>query len=217
MRFFPYIAFLLVPVSLLLSHCAETQWSGGKPWQEEVNRELRVLGERNWIVIAEPSFSAMSAQGAKTIIADEPSTEVLYYVLDALDAQSHANPKIQVPLELSYVDEDYAPGVTKFRKRLNKMLLGRNTLEAQHETLRKLMLDSAKNYSVLVIKTTSAIPFSNIFIELDSGYWNNDSQSHLREKMQNIPAPSPDRPVTSPTDPQESSEDKEDLNKGISI
>lgn len=215
------ISVLIIPLGLLLSHCGSMH-AGGKPWQEEVNRELRVLGERNWIVIAEPSFSAMSAPGAKTIIADEPAMDVLYYVLDTLDSQSHANPKIQVPLELSYVGEDYAPGVTKYRKTLNKLILGRNTLEAQHETLRRLMLDSARNYTVLVIKTSTAVPFSNIFIELDSGYWNNDSQAHLREKMKNVPAPSPDKPVNTTTDPGKKPEESgktpdATLLKGISI
>lgn len=201
----------------LFSHCTSPQWVGGKPWQEEVNRELRVLGERNWIVIAEPSFSSLSGAGARTVIADEDSTEILYYVLETLDAQSHANPKIQIPLELAYVDDDYAPGVSKFRKKLDKLLLGRNTLEARHETLRTLMMDASKNYTVLVIKSSTALPFSNIFIELDSGYWNSESQSHLRDKMKNAaPAATENSPQASPENGKAASPDPSQL-KGISI
>ncbi len=184
MRLFFVILSLSLALVFSLTHCASSMnFSHDKLWKGEVDKELALLGARNWIVIAEPSFSSLSGPGAKTVATDVSSPEALFYVLDKLDALSHTEPRVQLPLEMNYVGEDYAPGMKKFREQINKLLLGRNVQEAQHETLRRLMLDAAKNYNVLIVKTTTALPFSNIFIELDSGYWNSDSERQLQQKI----------------------------------
>ena len=37
---------------------------------------------------------------------------------------------------------------------------------------------------VLVIKTKTSLPYSNIYIELDSGYWNSESETVLRKSLE---------------------------------
>lgn len=189
MRFILIKSVLFPVLSLLLTQC-NTWINGGNAanletdWHNELNHELKVLGARNWIVVAEPSFASLSAKGAKTIVTDEPSTEVLSYIFDTLESYSHTNPTVYKSLELDFVGEDYAPGIKSFRKQLNSVLVGRNTQEAQHETLRRLVMDAAKNYNVLIVKTSTALPFSNIYIELDSGYWSTVEETALRQKME---------------------------------
>lgn len=171
-------------LALFFTQCTSFHKQEEQDWHNEVSNEIKVLGARNWLIIAEPSFSSLSGQGAKTIVTDAPSPEVLQYVLDTLDGNAVTNPVIYLPLEMNYVGEDYAPGMKNFRKEVKNILLGQNTQEAQHETLRRLVLDAAKNYNVLVIKTATALPFSNIYMELDSGYWSSESEAALRQKME---------------------------------
>lgn len=37
---------------------------------------------------------------------------------------------------------------------------------------------------MLVIKTKTSLPYSNIYIELDSGYWNSESETALRKSLE---------------------------------
>ena len=202
---------ILTGVFLLgLTHCASL--SPEVPaWEKETREQLSSLGQRNWIVIAEPSYSALSGPGAHVIMSDKSAPDVLYFVLDTLESLAHTEPKILLPLELGIVDNDYAPGIKELNKRLKKITLGRNVQEAHHESLRRLMLEAAKNYKVLIIKTTTGLPYSNIYIELDSGYWGNESQDSLNEKiLQKMGKPDAleaPKPVTSSSSLKENKEE----------
>lgn len=194
--------FLLIKSILLivgiwgLCQCAPT--GDDIAWKDDIYNELRALGARNWIIIADPSFSAMSGPGAKVVLTDKTSSEVLPCVLDTLETLGHAEPRIYIPLELSYLEESLAPGIKTYNKEIKKLTTGRNTQEIHNETLRRLMLEAAKNYQVLVIKTTTSLPYSSLYIELDSGYWNDESQRLLEERIQQANASQNPQPVALP-------------------
>lgn len=164
-------------------------------WKRETIHELKVLGAKNWIIIAEPSFSAINGPGVKTIITEEPGEKVTLFVLDALEQLGHTSPRIKIPMEFFYVSEEYAPGILDYRKKLSRILLGREPQELQNDTLNKIVMDIAKEYNILVIKTATPLPFSNLYIELDSGYWNTESQTDLIRSIEKNP------PLTPPTQP----------------
>ena len=42
---------------------------------------------------------------------------------------------------------------------------------------------TANKFTVLVFKTTTALPYSGIFIELDSAYWDRESERDLRDRL----------------------------------
>lgn len=160
-------------------------------WQRDITRQLGMLGSRNWIIIAEPSFPAFSGTGTRVIVTDEPIPKLYNFVMNSLEMRSHVEPRIFVASELPFLKEEYAPGILQYRKQLSGMLLGRNYQEAHNNTLMKLMDDASHNYNVLVIKSSTALPYSNIFIELDSGYWNSESETALRREVE--------KPTTTPS------------------
>jgi hypothetical protein len=52
-----------------------------------------------------------------------------------------------------------------------------------NRSLTLLTHSDAAKYAVLVLKTKSALPYSSVFIELDSGYWDRKSEDNLRRDM----------------------------------
>ena len=53
----------------------------------------------------------------------------------------------------------------------------------EHRSLSLLAHSDSAKYAVLVLKTKSALPYSSVFIELDSGYWDRDSEDKMRREM----------------------------------
>ena len=55
--------------------------------------------------------------------------------------------------------------------------------EMDNRSLTLLAHSDASKYAVLVLKSKTALPYSSVFIELDSGYWDRDSEDRLRQEM----------------------------------
>ena len=155
----------------LLGSCQNTN-PAEQEWKDQLYKNLALVGARNWIVIAEASFPAYTGPGIRTMVSDKKSDEVLLEVLDILEEEAHVLPRIMISSELRSVTEDYAPGIKRYRNNINKMLPGRQHFELMSRTINSLIEDASKQFNVLVIKTKTALPYSNIYIELDSGYWN---------------------------------------------
>ena len=176
---------LILPVCIisLLSGCQDAN-PAEQEWRDQLYKNLAIVGARNWIVIAESSFPAYTGAGIKTLVSDKTSDEVLMDVLNMLEEEAHVVPRIMVSSELRSVTEDYAPGVKRYRNNINKMLPGRQHFELMSRTINSLIEDAAKQFNVLVIKTRTSLPYSNIYIELDSGYWNSESETALRKSLE---------------------------------
>lgn len=167
----------------LLGGC-QNATPGEQEWKEQLHKNLAVVGARNWIVIAEASFPAYTGPGIKTMVSEKTSDEVLLDVLDMLEEEAHVVPRIMISTELRSVTEDYAPGIKRYRNNINKIIPGRQHFELMSRTINSLIEDAAKQFNVLVIKTKTALPYSNIYIELDSGYWNSESETALRKTLE---------------------------------
>ncbi len=187
---------------------------GDEVWQAQLADNLALMGARNWIVIAESSYPSYTGNGVVTLLATQPSDVVFGQVLDTIEAEGHVQPRIMVCSELRNIEEDYAPGIKKYRNQVYKMLPGRMHFELPSRIINGQIEDATKQFNVLVIKTTTSLPYSNIYIELDSGYWNSESEAALRAKIeprntpnkQSIipgftPTPSTPDPSTLPTLP----------------
>lgn len=118
------------------------------------------------------------------MVSDKTSDEVLLDVLNMLEEEAHVVPRIMISSELRSVTEDYAPGIKRYRNNINKMLPGRQHFELMSRTINSLIEDAARQFNVLVIKTKTSLPYSNIYIELDSGYWNSESETVLRKSLE---------------------------------
>ena len=147
-------------------------------------REVQALGNRNWIVIADESFPLHTRRGVRTLLVDKEIPEVLSGVIDVLESQQHVTPVFYRTRELGFIENDAAPGIDTYRTRITEALRGYEIRDFQYRYLSVVLEDDAKTFAVLVIKTKTALPYSSIFIELDSGFWDQSSEQKLRSKME---------------------------------
>lgn len=168
-------------VALLSLGCGNQ--AAHKNWQGAVDRQAGQLGYRNWIVISEASFPAHSRQGVRQVNSPESVPATLDYVLKALERTENVRPQIYVTRELRSVENDFAPGMDDFRKKLEASLHGHETTELDQQSLLTLMEDASRSFDVLVIRTPTALPYSSVFLELQPGYWDVDSETRLRERI----------------------------------
>ena len=174
--------------TFLFSGCARFATSQGAQQYEELDpglvREVRALGNRNWIVIADESFPLHTRRGVRTLLVDKEIPEVLSGVIEVIDSQQHVEPVFYRTRELGFMENDSAPGVDTYRDQITQVLQGREIRDFQYRYLSVVLEDDSKKFAVLVIKTKTALPYSSIFIELDSGYWDQRSEKKLRSKME---------------------------------
>ncbi|MEO5917495.1 MAG: RbsD/FucU domain-containing protein [Luteolibacter sp.] len=153
-------------------------------WQTAVQRQVGQLGYRNWIVIAEASFPAHSKPGIRQVNAPVEVPEALDYVLKTLEQTENVRPQIYVSRELRSMENDFAPGIDELRKKLQGSLHGHETTELDQQSLLTLLEDASRSFDVLVIRTPTALPYSSVFLELQPGYWDVDSETRLRDRIE---------------------------------
>ncbi len=173
---------LALGAAFLSLGCASLQNS--QPWQAAVDRQAGQLGYRNWIVIAEASFPAHNRPGLRQVTASVEVPEALDYVLKALERTESVRPQVYVTRELRSVENDFAPGIDDLRKRLQGSLHGHEPTELDQQSLLTLLQDANRSFDVLVIRTPTALPYSSVFLELQPGYWDVDSETRLRERIE---------------------------------
>jgi len=153
-------------------------------WRAAVDRQAAQLGYRNWIVIAEASFPAHNRPGLRQVTAPVEVPEAVDYVLQVLERTENVRPQIYLTRELRSVENDYAPGIDELRRRVRGSLHGHEPTELEQQSLLTLMEDVTRSFDVLVIRTQTALPYSSVFLELRPGYWDADSETRLRERIQ---------------------------------
>jgi hypothetical protein len=59
----------------------------------------------------------------------------------------------------------------------------RETRVLPHKQMIANLDESAKMLRVLIFKSTLAIPYTSVFLELDCGYWTSEAEQRLRSSM----------------------------------
>jgi len=152
-------------------------------WTDKLAGYLPALGHRNWIVVADSAFPLQISPGIETIATGEDHFAVLAKVLEAVDGAKHIRPKIWLDKELDFVTEDLAPGADEARRRLDEALEGRGAQPLLHEELIARLDQAGKTFKIVMVKTTLAVPYTTVFLELDCGYWPSENEAKMREKM----------------------------------
>jgi hypothetical protein len=152
-------------------------------WMDTLAGYLPALGHRNWIVVADSAFPLQISPGIETIVTNEDHFTVLAKVLKAVDGAKHIRPKIWLDKELGFVTEDLAPGADETRRRLDEALRGRGAQPVLHEDLIARLDQAGKAFKIVMVKTTLAVPYTTVFLELDCGYWPAENEAKMREKM----------------------------------
>ncbi|NTV80440.1 MAG: hypothetical protein HGA24_03350 [Candidatus Aminicenantes bacterium] len=152
-------------------------------WMDTLAGYLPALGHRNWIVVADSAFPLQISPGIETIVTGEDHFAVLDKVLRAVDAAKHIRPKIWLDKELAFVTEDLAPGADEAKRRLDEALNGRGAAPVLHEELIARLDQAGRAFKIVMVKTTLAVPYTSVFLELDCGYWPAENEAKMRERI----------------------------------
>jgi L-fucose mutarotase/ribose pyranase (RbsD/FucU family) len=170
--------------SLAIMACAGCGSLGNsKDWKGSVNHQVNQLGYRNWIVVSEASFPAHSRPGTRQVVSDAEVPEVVDYVLNALEQTQHVRPHVYLTREMRSVENHFAPGIDSMRERIKASLHGHEPTELDQQSLITLLESANQSYDVLVIRTPTALPYTSVFLELQPGYWDAESEDRLRERI----------------------------------
>jgi hypothetical protein len=152
-------------------------------WQDELDRDLHLLGHRNWILVVDKAFPEQSSQGMKYLYVEEDLVPALKQVLEKIGSSTHVSPLIYTDKELAYITEEQVPGIGEFREKRAKVLAGRPVNTLLHNDVFELLDESSSLFRVLVIKTSCTLPYTSVFLQLDCAYWSSEDEQILRQRM----------------------------------
>lgn len=178
-------ALLLLFIGLWLTNCREPTKpaeTASASWVSAFGQQLALMGHRNWIVIADAAYPLQNASGIQTLDTGSEQTAVLTEVLTRLKASRHVTPILYQDREFNYLPSTL-PGLTMYRQQLRPLLAGRAVQTMPHDSVFGRLDKASQTFGVLILKTTSTIPYSTVFIELDCAYWNAAAEKKLRESM----------------------------------
>jgi hypothetical protein len=81
------------------------------------------------------------------------------------------------------VDNDVAPGIDDLKSQIKEALHGHESTEIDQQSLLTLIESAQSSFDVLVIRTNTALPYTSVFLELQPGYWDAESEKELRQRI----------------------------------
>jgi hypothetical protein len=172
---------LLTNLALILLITARTL--AADTWSEKLQKELPLLGHRNWIVVADSAYPLQIAPGIETMYVDADQLEVVKGVIAELTKTKHVKPIIYTDAELKFVAEKNAPGINSYRDALGRILADQPAQVLPHEQIIGKLDEAGKTFKVLLIKTPLTKPYTSVSFQLECGYWNAESERQLRDAM----------------------------------
>lgn len=155
--------------------------NNSESWESRFTRLLPLFGHRNWIVVADAAYPAQSNPGIETLLTGSDHSEVIGKVLTAIATSTHVRAKVYLDSELEFLNEGDAPGVSAYRKEMTRQLAGNTAHALEHEQIIAKLDEAGKLFRILVLKSTLAIPYTSVFLELDCGYWSEEAEKRLRD------------------------------------
>lgn len=171
------------PLMLLLAGCGSGPDRPPPGWAKIVEREVEALGIQNWIIVAESSFPVVSRSGVRTLVVDGKIPEIVDFIVNHLEKSEKVTPSFNTARELTFISDEQAPGIDHLRNELKEALHGHRVRQMENRSLTLLAHSDASRYAILVLKSKTTLPYSSVFIELDSGYWDRESEDRLRQEM----------------------------------
>lgn len=177
------LACLSLPGCLQKEAATERQSRHATNWQTILQDKLPLLGHRNWIVITDMAYPLQAKEGITTLYAKEPYAEVLSHIKKMVDNSSHVYAHIYQDKELSFLEEDFCPGINQLKNEMQEILPPSEIINIEHDNL-IARLDSISNlFEVVIIKTGLTKPYTSTFFELDCKYWDSGKQSTLNKRI----------------------------------
>ena len=170
-------------IGILIMICAGLTAHGQGDWQKKVHSEMPLMGHRNWIAVVDSAYPLQSSGGIETIETNEGHLAVLDYVLNEIKNTRHVRALAHTDMELQYVPEANAPGVTQLQGDLKARLAGVPTDSSPHQSLIDGLSATSREFHILILKTTMTIPYSSVFLQLDCSYWSAESEARMRKAI----------------------------------
>jgi D-ribose pyranose/furanose isomerase RbsD len=152
-------------------------------WKQQLNKELPLLGHRNWILVVDKAFPLQNAEGVITLDTGDELLDVLKYTLGQVGSANHIKPIIYTDQELGFITRELVPEIENYRKSLTGIIGNSDIQVMLHDSVFVKIDEASKLFKTLVLKTNETIPYSSVFIQLDCKYWSPDQESQLRELM----------------------------------
>jgi len=177
--------FAIPVVALFTSFCFAQTQAATPPsdWKAIVQNRLSLYGHRNWIVVSDSAFPAYAEPGIETIAVNEDSPSVLKYVAHAIASSRHVRATVFVDQELQFVDEHDYPGVSQFRQQVAAEFAKQQVTSMPHAEIMNKVDEAGKTFRILFLKTTTAVPYTSVFMRLDCGYLSDDVERKIRTAM----------------------------------
>ena len=156
--------------------------------RDTISPQLQQLGARNWVVIADPTYPIPAGTGVQTMVVSTGSLDTFREVLDLIEQQGSLTPRIWINNELEAITDNLAPGIENYSTSVNNLVSGRFCYRLDERIISSQVAEASHNFRVLFIKTPTQLPYSSIAIELDSGYWDSDSETEIRERLARLQA-----------------------------
>jgi hypothetical protein len=172
---------LLVLTFSILNCCTPVHPEKQQTWTQRLDSEIVELGAYNWIIVTESAYPAPGRPQTHTVISPYELPQTLDSVLQTIDSLGHIRPRIYLTREVDELSETYAPGIENHRANLSKYLNERTTQSLSARSLESLLRSSKNGNRVLVVKSQTSLPYTSIYIELESGYWDGESETALRK------------------------------------
>ena len=153
-------------------------------WDQVLESQIKLLGHRNWIVVVDAAYPLQSSQGITTVLSSKDHLATIEHVLKVIEEQSHIRPIVYLDEEIDFVDESAAVGIADYRSSLAGLLGSYPPQKMLHEDIIRLLSGASEQFSILIVKTGFAIPYTSVFFQLDCKYWGEDSEKELRKKME---------------------------------
>jgi len=155
----------------------------GSGWKQQLDKELPLLGHRNWILVVDKAFPMQTSPGMEVINTDEKLLPVLRYTLQRIHESTHVKPIVYTDKEIGYITEAQSPGVEAYKSQLKDILGTAGAQSLLHDSVFVRMDASSKLFKILVLKTNETLAYSSVFLQLDCAYWNAEKEGQLREAM----------------------------------
>lgn len=147
-------------------------------WRDELNRQLPLLGHRNWLCIVDAAFPWSIAPGIEMLDTREEIGVVLASGLQAVSEALHLRPIAHVAREL-----DFVPHAQALRQELLSAINDLETRRTLHSEVLATLDRVGREYRILMLKATCLIPYTSVFLELECGYWPAEAEAEMREAM----------------------------------
>lgn len=152
-------------------------------WLQSLAERLPNLGHRNWIILADAAYPEMASPGIVTINSGQPLLPVLNEVISLLKAADHVQPDVVLDQEWFELTDDECQGISRLRDEAHPLFEGLKVEPVWHKDLLSSLAEVSRTYTILVIKTTSTIPYTSVFLRLECGYWGGPNEESFRKRL----------------------------------